>query len=70
VDGVAVHQEFQFEKGERKLQGKFLGPFLISETIGANAAKLDLPDSMNKLHPVFHISLLNPYCANGRGSPG
>ena len=32
--------------------------------VGANAAKLALPESMNRFHPVFHVSLLKPYLAN------
>ena len=37
-----------------------LGPFSISEQINPVAYRLHLPESM-KVHPVFHVSLLEPY---------
>jgi RNase H-like domain found in reverse transcriptase/Reverse transcriptase (RNA-dependent DNA polymerase)/Integrase zinc binding domain/Chromo (CHRromatin Organisation MOdifier) domain len=45
-----------------KLDFKRLGPFQIKRIIGAGklAIELDLPSSM-KIHPVFHVSLLEPY---------
>lgn len=48
-----------------KLDYKRLGPFKIVDIIGDSklAVKLDLPPSM-KIHPVFHVSLLEPYYAN------
>jgi len=44
----------------RKLQSKFVGPYIISSVISPTAYKLDLPASM-RVHPVFHISLLRRY---------
>ena len=43
-----------------------MGPFQILEYIGQQAYKLELPPTMAQLHPVFHISLLEPY----RARPG
>ena len=43
-----------------KLDYKKLGPFSVLARIGSRAYKLDLPPSM-KVHPTFHISLLQPY---------
>ena len=43
----------------RKFDDKFLGPFRVSAQISPVAFKLDLPPSM-KIHPVFHVSLLEP----------
>ena len=43
----------------RKLSAKRLGPYPIEKIIGPNAVKLSLPPSM-KIHPVFHVSLLEP----------
>ena len=35
-----------------------LGPFTIEKRIGPVNYKLRLPESMHKIHPIFHISLL------------
>ena len=40
-----------------------LGPFAIIAQVGSSAFHLDLPPSM-KIHPVFHVSLLEPYVEN------
>ena len=46
-----------------KLDHIFLGPFKILEAVGTRAYRLKLPASM-KIHPVFHVSLLEPYYPN------
>lgn len=43
-----------------KLDYKRLGPFIIQEQINPVAYRLKLPTSM-KVHPVFHVSLLETY---------
>ena len=48
-----------------KLDNKWLGPFMIKQVIGHNARYLELPETMH-IHPVFHVSLLEPY--NGQES--
>jgi hypothetical protein len=47
--------------GIKKLLPKFLGPFKVLKKIGDMAYKLDIVDSMPKIHPVFHVSLLRPF---------
>ena len=42
-----------------KLDFKRLGKFHIMKKVSSHAYKLDLPASM-KIHPVFHVSLLEP----------
>jgi len=42
-----------------KLGFKCLGKFRILQKVSSYAYKLDLPASM-KVHPVFHVSLLEP----------
>ncbi|KAH0608780.1 uncharacterized protein H6S33_001008 [Morchella sextelata] len=46
-------------RNSRKLDWKKLGPFPVKEIISPYAYRIDLPRSM-KVHPVFHVSLLNP----------
>ena len=46
-----------------KLDVRRLGPFDILEQIGNSAYRLGLPPQM-KIHPVFHVSLLEPHVAN------
>ena len=42
------------------MKPRFVGPFRVLCTVGANAFELDLPMTM-KVHPVFNISLLRLY---------
>ena len=44
----------------KKLDNKFYGPFKVLAVVGTQAYLLNLPDSM-QLHPIFHVSLLEPY---------
>ena len=44
-----------------KFDFRKIDPFKILDTIGTNAYWLDLPPSLSCLHPVFNISLLEPY---------
>ena len=45
----------------KKLDARQIGPFRIIGTWGTNAYKLSLPPRYRDIHPVFHISLLEPY---------
>ena len=48
------------QRPSKKLDWKRLGPYPIVEKIGTQAYRLQLPPSL-KVHPVFHVSLLDPY---------
>ena len=48
----------------KKLAEKFLGPFEILAQVGSISFTLCLPDSMHSIHPVFHISILEPSAPN------
>jgi Integrase zinc binding domain/Chromo (CHRromatin Organisation MOdifier) domain/Integrase core domain len=45
----------------KKLDDRQLGPFRILDRYGNNAYKLRLTPKYRDLHPVFHVSLLEPY---------
>ena len=46
-----------------KLDYKRLGPFKIVKKVSTHAYKLDLPPTM-RIHPVFHVSLLEPVASD------
>ncbi len=59
------------ERPSRKLSPKLLGPFKVLRQISSQAYRLDLPKSF-KVHPVFHVTLLEPHHPNtleGRTEP-
>jgi hypothetical protein len=43
----------------KKLDQRRRGPFSVSEIIGPRAYRLTLPGNL-KIHPVFHVNLLEP----------
>ena len=54
-----LRRNFSTLRPSNKLDYKRVGRFTIIEKISSHAYKLDLPASM-KVHPVFHVSLLEP----------
>ena len=44
-----------------KLDHRHLGPFTVDRAVSDSAYKLVLPTYLSRLHPVFHVSLLEPY---------
>jgi hypothetical protein len=55
--------------GSHKLLPRWLGPFRVAKRISSVAYKLELPSTMSRLHPVFHVSLLKPYYSDGPYQP-
>ncbi|KAJ3525863.1 hypothetical protein NMY22_g10400 [Coprinellus aureogranulatus] len=45
----------------RKLGDLYLGPFKITEKVGDLDYRLQLPDTLSRLHPVFHVDKLYPW---------
>jgi hypothetical protein len=52
----------------RKLLPKWVGPFKVVQVVGPVAYKLEMTPGW-KVHPVFHVSLLEPYRDNGKVQP-
>ena len=48
----------------KKLSEKFLGPFTIIAQAGTHSFTLHLPESMCSIHPVFHVSMIEPATPN------
>ncbi|MBW0504679.1 hypothetical protein O181_044394 [Austropuccinia psidii MF-1] len=44
----------------KKLSERFLGPFSLLKKVSTHAYHLKLPSQWKSIHPVFHISLLEP----------
>ena len=48
----------------RKLAEPYLGPFEVIDRIGKNSLRLRLPHELRLLHPVFHVSQIEPSTPN------
>jgi len=48
----------------KKLTPRFIGPYQISERIGAVAYRVGFPPHLSNLHDVFHVSQLRKYVAD------
>ncbi|KAJ9186935.1 hypothetical protein P3X46_002451 [Hevea brasiliensis] len=44
-----------------KLAPRYIGPFEVTDRVGAVAYRLELPLNLSHVHPVFHISMLRKY---------
>ena len=50
----------RFEK-KGKLSPRFIGPYEVIEKVGPMAYRLALPPDLEKIHNVFHVSMLRRY---------
>ena len=57
-------QFFQTTRLSKKLSEKYLGPYEIISQPGTLLFTLHLPESMRSVHPVFHVSMLEPATSN------
>ena len=57
-------QFFQTTCPSKKLADKFLGPYEVIAQPGTHSVTLRLLDSLRAVHPVFHISMLEPATAS------
>jgi hypothetical protein len=53
----------------RKLLPKRIGPFEVVQVVGPVAYKSKMNPGWRRGHPVFHVSLLEPYREDGRVQP-
>jgi hypothetical protein len=52
----------------RKLMPRWVGPFKVLQKVGKMAYRLEMNPGW-RIHPVFHVSLLEPYRSDGRVQP-
>ena len=55
-----LRRNIKTTRPSEKLDYKKIGPYEIIEKRGKSSYLLKLPSSMKRLHPVFHVSLLEP----------
>jgi len=57
-------QYFRTTRLSKKLSEKYLGPYEIIAQLSPQLFTLRLPDTMRAIHPVFHVSMLEPATPN------
>ena len=57
-------QFFSTTRPSKKLSKKFPRPYKIIARPGSHSVTLQLPDSLRAVHPVFHVSMLEPAFPN------
>ena len=55
---------FRSTRPSHKLSEKFLGPFEILAKAGSHSYTLQLPKTIHGVHPIFHVSMLEPATPN------
>ena len=57
-------QFFRTTCPSKKLADRFLGPYEVIAQLGTHSITLCLPDHLHTVHPVFHVSMLEPATPN------
>ena len=57
-------QFFRTTQPSKKLTEKYLSPFEVIARVGSHSYTLRLLDSMRAIHPIFHVSMLEPATLN------
>ena len=68
VNGKNIKTRRPTKKFDHKMRGKFR----VKRLIGPYSYELEIPQGVGNIHPVYHISMLEPYYLNeipGRRSP-
>ncbi|XP_071939392.1 uncharacterized protein [Coffea arabica] len=58
---VKLYQHGHIREVHKSLMRRYKGPFTVLKKIGNMAYKVELPEALSQLHPVFHVSLLKPF---------
>lgn len=53
-------RKLKVNRPSRKMSDKFVGPFRVSNAVGSQAYRIQIPPTYH-VHDVFHVSLLEPY---------
>ena len=52
---------FRTRRPTKKLAEKYLGPYELIAQVGTHSFTLRLPEELRSVHPVFHVSMLEPH---------
>src|SRR6266511_2860907 len=55
---------FCTQRPTKKLAKKYLGPYDLIAQVGTHSFTLKLPNALQSVHPVFHISMLKPHTSS------
>jgi len=61
-------KNLRIKRPMEKLDHKKFGPFVVKRKVGSRAYEVELPARWD-IHPVFHVSLLEPYREDPVGRP-
>ncbi|XP_075481145.1 uncharacterized protein LOC142521857 [Primulina tabacum] len=61
---ISPQGSYEVWKGKGKLSPRYIGPFEVLDRIGERAYRLALPPDLDRVHNVFHVSMLRKYLSN------